>query len=345
MKIKKITFALLTAVIFLTSCNAKSINSAAEPKKKELFAMDTYVTFQVYGQNSDKVLEQAENEIKRLEDIWSTTKPNSEIYAVNHSGGKSVVLSNETAELINFALEISKDTNGALDISLYPVLKEWGFTTDKYSVPDNERLTQLLKNTGFERINLNGNEICLPKEMQIDLGAVGKGYAGDLICEKISNEGVSSALVNLGGNVQTVGTKPDGSNWKISVTSPYGDGSFATVELADEAIVTSGGYERYFVGDDGKTYHHILDPDTGKPADSGLISVSIIGKEGRLCDALSTALFVSGLKKAEDLWRKRSDFDMILVTDKGKIYITEGIENRFSLAQSHKNLDVSVIRK
>lgn len=307
--------------------------------------MDTYVTIEAFGENSEKAVSDAEQEIKRLENLWSVTDENSEIYAVNHSGGQPVFISDETAELIEYALEISDLTDGALDISLYPVLLEWGFTTGEYKIPDEETLQNLLIRTGYEKVKLDGNYINLEDEMQIDLGAVGKGFTGDLLAEKIKENSVKSALINLGGNVQTIGTKPDGSDWKVGITSPYGEGNFAVLEISDKAIVTSGGYERYFIGEDGRQYHHILNPETGKPAESGLISVSVIASEGRLCDALSTSLFVMGLEKAENLWKSKNDFDMILVTENGEIYITEGIEDNFSLNTMYSNLEVSVIHR
>lgn len=339
---KKLLYGMLICVI---SFSMTACNSGESESKTEIFAMDTYVTIEAFGENSEKAVSDAEQEIKRLESLWSVTDENSEIYAVNHSGGQPVSVSDETAELIEYALEISDLTDGALDISLYPVLLEWGFTTGEYKIPDEETLQNLLSRTGYEKVKLDGNYINLEDEMQIDLGAVGKGFTGDLIAEKIRSDGVQSALINLGGNVQTVGTKPDGSDWKVGITSPYDEGNFAVLEISDKAIVTSGGYERYFIGEDGRQYHHILNPETGKPAESGLISVSVIASEGRLCDALSTSLFVMGLEKAENLWKSRNDFDMILVTENGEIYITEGIEDNFSLNTMYSNLEVSVIHR
>ena len=181
--------------------------------------------------------------------------------------------------------------------------------------------------------------------MQIDLGAVGKGYTGDLITEVLKENGIESALLDLGGNIQTIGTKPDGTEWKLGLRSPFDEGSFATLEVSDCAVITSGGYERYFVGDDGETYWHILDSETGKPAHSGLVSVTIVGKDGRLCDALSTSLFVVGLDDATEHWKQRDDFEMVLVTDDGKIYLTEGLEESFSLNQVYGDLQVEVIRR
>ena len=194
-------------------------------------------------------------------------------------------------------------------------------------------------------MKLDGNTVTIPENMQIDLGAVGKGYTGDLITEILQENDITSALLDLGGNIQTIGTKPYGTQWKLGLRSPFDEGSFATLNVTDCAVITSGGYERYFIGEDGETYWHILDPATGKPAHSGLISVTIVGEEGRLCDAFSTSLFVMGREKAENLWREREDFEMVLVTDDGKIYLTEGLENQFTLNEMYGNLQVEVIHR
>lgn len=303
------------------------------------------MTITAYGENAESALNKAEERVSELENLWSVTKENSEIYAINHSNGQSVAVSPETAELFDFSLEISKMTDGALDCSIYPILTEWGFTTSDYTIPTEERISELLAYTDYRKINFNGEYVQIPENMQIDLGAVGKGYTGDLVVEILKENSIESALLDLGGNIQTIGTKPDGTDWKIGLRSPFDEGNFATLEVSDRAVITSGGYERYFVGDDGETYWHILDPKTGKPAHSGLISVTVIGDEGRLCDALSTSLFVMGLEKATELWRNRDDFEMILVTEDGKIYLTEALENQFSLNQMYGNLQTEVIHK
>ena len=332
---------LLTGIIFLTSCNKTAYNK--EPRNKSFFAMDTYMSITAYGKNAEKALNRAEEKVSELENLWSVTRENSEIYRINHSNGESVHVSPETAELIDFSLEISEITGGALDCSIYPVLTEWGFTTGDYKIPTDERLSELLEYTDYRKINFNGESVQIPENMQIDSGAVGKGYTGDLITEILKKNGIESALLDLGGNIQTVGKKPDGTEWKIGLRSPFDEGNFATLEISDCAVITSGGYERYFTGEDGETYWHILDPKTGKPAHSGLVSVTVIGSEGRLCDALSTSLFVMGIEKATELLKNRSDFEMIAVTDDGKIYLTAGIEDKFSLNQVYGNLHTEVI--
>lgn len=337
---------LAVAFAVQTSCgkSSESDKASADKNSKSIFAMNTYVTVTAYGDKAENALISAEDKIKSLESMWSVTDENSEIYAINHSEGQSAEVSAKTAELLDFSLEMHERTDGAFDISLYPVLTAWGFTTEEYRVPGDEELTQLLGNTGVEKILLNDRTVQVPAGMQIDLGAVGKGYAGDLVVEDLKRNGVESALIDLGGNIQTVGTKPDGGNWKIGIRSPFGEGNFAVLDIGECAVVTSGGYEHYFV-QDGKTYWHILDPETGKPADSGIASVSVIGSEGRLCDALSTSLFVMGLDKAAELWKNSDDFEMIIVTSEGEIYITEGIEDDFSLSENFSEPKVSVIRR
>ena len=340
---KKYICGLMIISLLLTACGNKSVQSKSE--NKSFFAMDTYMSMTAYGENAETALHKAEERVSELENLWSVTKENSEIYAINHSNGESIAVSPETAELIDFSLEVSKMTDGALDCSIYPILTEWGFTTSDYKIPTEEKISELLKNTGYEKIDLSENNVTVPTNMQIDFGAIGKGYTGDLIAHLLKENGIESAILDLGGNIQTIGTKPDGTDWKLGLRSPFDEGNFATLEVSDCAVITSGGYERYFVGDDGETYWHILDPETGKPAHSGLVSVTIVGKEGKLCDALSTSLFVMGLEKATELWKNRDDFEMILVAENGKIYLTEGLENKFSLNQMYENLQTEVIYK
>lgn len=338
---KKFMCCLMIWTMCLTGCGQEKLSDEAQ--SRSFFAMDTYMTITAYGKNAQSALQQAEKKVTELEKLWSVTDENSEIYQINHSEGKSVSVSQETAELIDFSLDVSEMTQGALDCTIYPVLTEWGFTTGNYQIPSDDRLGELLAHTGDKKIKLDGQKITIPETMQIDLGAVGKGYAGDKITEILKENGIESALLDLGGNIQTIGTKPDGTDWKLGLRSPFDEGSFATLEISDCAVITSGGYERYFIGEDDEIYWHILDPETGKPAHSGLVSATIIGKEGRLCDALSTSVFVMGLDRAEILWKELENIEMVLVTETGQIYITEGITDQFRLNELYKNLQVEVI--
>lgn len=325
---KKLAAFLLAGV--LTGCSAPA-EEMQQPVERSLFAMNTYMTFTAYGEDAQAALQEAEECIQQVEGLWSVTDKDSEIYQANHSGGQPVTVSEETAEIISFALEMAQRTGGALDPTIYPVLTAWGFTTDSKQVPSQQQIAQLLEQVGYDRIQINGSELTVPDGMELDLGAVGKGYTADLVTEILRRHGVSSALISLGGNIQAIGSRPDGSDWRLGIRAPWESGNLGVLTVSDAAVVTSGGYENYFDDEQGNIYWHILDPSTGYPADSGLQSVTIVGREGKMCDALSTALFVMGAQSAEQYWRENGGFEMLLVTDSGEILITEGIAENFTL--------------
>ena len=325
---KKLAALLLAGI--LTGCSAPA-EEMQQPVERSLFAMNTYMTFTAYGEDAQAALQEAEECIQQVEGLWSVTDKDSEIYQANHSGGQPVTVSEETAEIISFALEMAQRTGGALDPTIYPVLTAWGFTTDSKQVPSQQRITRLLEQVGYDRIRLNGTELTVPDGMELDLGAVGKGYTADLVTEILRRHGVSSALISLGGNIQAIGSRPDGSDWRLGIRAPWESGNLGVLTVSDAAVVTSGGYENYFDDEQGNIYWHILDPSTGYPADSGLQSVTIVGREGKMCDALSTALFVMGAQSAEQYWRENGGFEMLLVTDSGEMLITEGIAENFTL--------------
>ena len=294
--------AMLSALLFLTGCSAES---SPEPVQGTFFAMDTMMDFTIYGESG--LINQSESLIASLESLVSVTDADSELYAINQTG--SGMLTEEASSLMKQALEICRRTDGALDLSIYPIVRAWGFTTGSYQVPDEAEIQALLPLVDYRKIQYDAatGTVTLPEGMEIDLGSVAKGYAGQLVAQMLRDNGVESALLNLGGNVQTVGAKPDGSPWQIGIKDPQGEDAMMVLSVEDQAVVTSGGYERYFE-QDGQTYWHIMDPSTGHPADSGLISVTIVGDEGVVCDGLSTALFVMGLEKAADLWAQSGDF-------------------------------------
>lgn len=331
--------ALLSAAFLLTGCSGAPTQ---EPESATFFAMDTAMDFTVYGDAA--LLDEAETLIGSLEEQVSVTDEHSDIYAIDHTGSGS--LSGNAAELMEQALELCRRTGGALDISVYPIVRAWGFTTGSYQIPDEETIQSLLPLVDYTQIQYDAatGVVTLPEGMEIDLGSVAKGYAGQLAAQMLRNSGVESALLNLGGNVQTVGAKPDGSPWQIGIKDPQGEDAMMVLSVEDQAVVTSGGYERYFE-QDGQTYWHVMDPSTGHPADSGLISVTIVGDEGVVCDGLSTALFVMGLEKAADLWAQSCDFEAVFVTASGEVYITEGLRDRFALTEQYADTPASVIER
>ena len=304
----------LCAALCLTACGSAG---SAEPHSVEFFAMDTIMDVTVYG--DEALPDQIREGIEDLERRISTTDPDSEIARLDRDGEGDV--SEETAALLSRALGLCEDTRGALDITIYPVVRAWGFTTGEHRIPSDGELRELLDHVTWRRVRVEGTHVTLGPGTQIDLGAVAKGWAGARAADALRAAGVRSAILNLGGNVQTVGSKPDGSPWRIAVQDPDGGGYAGVLEIADQAAVTSGGYQRYFE-EDGVTYWHIMDPSTGRPARSGLVSVTIVAEDGALCDALSTALFVMGPDEAVRYWRETGGFGMVLITEDGEVLVT-----------------------
>lgn len=337
-KLKRI--CAVTAFLFtLSGC-------ANVPESTEsFFAMNTYMTFTVCGENSEQALRDAHNKIDELEKLWSVTDENSDIYAINHSGGTAVEVNGLTAELIDFSLDMAHRTGGALDPTIYPILTAWGFTTGENRIPSESEIAELKKNVGYNKVKSDNNRVTLENGMMLDLGAVGKGFAGDITAELLSEQGIESALLDIGGNIHALGSKPDGSDWQIGLRNPFDGGILGTLGISDAAVVTSGNYERYFIGDDGKKYGHIINPESGYPVENDLASVTIIGSEGKMCDALSTALFVMGYDKAVEYWRNDGSFDMILITDSGTVNVTEGIYEKFTLTSDYSGFMTFKIEK
>lgn len=345
---KRLITAALAALLLLgcAACAGQPVKNSTPPSEASagLFAMDTYLSLTAYGENADVALEQAQNRIRELENLWSVTEERSEIYAANHSGGNPVPVSGDTAELVRYALDMAERTEGALEPTLYPVLTAWGFTTDRFQIPGQEELDRLLEQVDYTRVSLQDTALTVPDGMQLDLGAVGKGYAADETAAVLRESDVESALLDFGGNILTIGAKPDGSPWRVGVRDPDSEGNLGVLELAGQGVSVSGGYEKYFVGEDGERYWHILDPATGAPARSGLVQTAVVSSESKRCDALSTALFVMGLDKAIQYWREHQDFEMILLAEDRTIYITEGLYGAFTLSAGQEGREVQVIR-
>lgn len=321
---------MLMPILLLAGCTEKQ-DMEQEKHTAEFFSMGTYISLAAYGENADAALDSAQNRVQELEALWSVTEESSEIYRINHNAGVPVEVSPETAELLDFALEMARQTDGALDPTIYPLVDTWGFISGNHHIPTEQELQKLRKNVGYEKVSLENDVVTVTEGVQLDLGAIGKGYAGQVVSDLLESEGITSALLDIGGNIQMIGKRPDGEKWRLGIKNPFGDGSIGVLQAEDCAVVTSGGYERYFIGPDGKRYGHILNPQTGMPADSGLASVTVVADNGALCDSLSTALFVMGAEKAEAYWYENGGFDMLLITDNDEILLTEGIADDFSV--------------
>ena len=343
---KKMGVLLALGLVLLSGCSSGNTVSsaeqtqaadplAAESQSVDLFAMDTAMTLTAYGSHAADALDAASSEVERLDALFSISSESGDIYALNRD--HSATLHEDTQALLKRALEVSDSTDGIFDCTIEPVMDAWGFTTQNYRVPSADELQQMLTHVDYKQVQQNGSDVSIPVDVQVDLGGIAKGYTSDRIMQVLADDGVTSGIVSLGGNVQALGCKPDGSKWRVAVQDPNDEGeNFAVVEIADEAVITSGGYQRYFE-EDGATYHHIIDPRTGYPADSGVISSTIISHDGTLADGLSTSLFIMGVDDALDYWRAHSDeFDAILMDENGTVYVTDGIADRCSLLEDRK---------
>ena len=296
-------FALVLALsLLLCGCGSK-------PAETTIFCMNTVMDLQVWGKDAYEAVNQLSVELQSLEYIWSTTSEQSVLADLNNKNKRDdITLSPELASVIEKAEMLSQRTNGAFDPQMRCVSEAWGFYNEQHRIPTEEEIQAALA------------------DPQWDLGGAIKGYAGQVCAELLEDMNVDRALLNLGGNVQTLGEKPGGSPWQIAIQNPDGGDYLGILSVyGTTAVVTSGDYQRYFEMD-GVQYHHILDPETGYPADSGLRSVTVICADGMTADALSTALFVMGLEEGSSFWRESDDFEAVFVTSEGKIYATEGAD-------------------
>lgn len=329
---KKLIYSLiiLMLLIFSTSCGQ------AKPFETDSFAMGTVITQEVYGANSQKTSEEVITKIKYLEALMTINAPGGDVNKLNENAGKWYVeLNPETVSVLKSTRKISELSGGAFDVTVGPVVKSWGIGTDKPQIPTDATLKKLVSLIGYADVHLDeaSNRASLQRPGQIvDLGGIAKGYAGDVAKEIYKKNGNKSAFINLGGNVVVLGNKPDGSAWSIGIQNPRSETGeiVGVVHVSDKAVVTSGDYQRYFEKD-GKRYSHIMDTHTGYPAESGLMSVTIIASSSIEADGLSTATFVLGLDKGLDLVKRYGQAEAIFITTDKKIYVTKGLQGNFQL--------------
>lgn len=291
--------------------------------------MDTYMTFEARGKRAEEAVNAAMEEVKRLDALLSTGSASSEVSVINSTGKGTV--SEDTAKLLARAREIYESTEGLFDITVYPLMELWGFSTGSYYVPTKEELENVRTCVGMDRLTFDGTTLTLDQGQKIDFGGIAKGYTAAKIMKIFESYGIEDGMVSLGGNIQSIGKNESGQPWNIGIRDPKGGpgDAIASIRVSGKAVVTSGGYERYFQ-EGGKTYIHILNPKTGYPAEEGLASVTVVSADGTLADALSTSLYLMGASAAADYWREHSeDFDMILITENEEIYVTEGLAQDF----------------
>ena len=317
---------IIISAVFFSSC------STAEPSTASFQSMDTVMTLKVYGGDTD-TCSRLQNRIEKLDSLLDATDENSEIYQLNTNG--SATVSDDTAALLRRSLQLCESLDPAFDVTVYPAVQAWGFTSGDYRVPDDRELKGLAEKIDDRAVQSDGNTYTLPEDVTIDLGAAAKGYAADECNAILKESSATAAVLNLGGTVKLYGQKPDGSRFSVGIADPDTPaGYFGTLSCAEGVAATSGGYDRYFERD-GRRYIHILDPQTAAPVDNGILSVTILSDNGTAADALSTALFVMGLDQATAYYRAHPDFDFIILTDNHQVHLTEGVYDDFSLCDGY----------
>ncbi len=286
-----------------------------------LFCMDTVMHLRIYADDSSAA-DALSALLTDLDKTYSVTDPESALFQLNETGSSR---DPRLLALLKEAEALCLRTDGRVDPSVYPVVRLWGFTGDHFRVPDEPEILDALSHTGMEQVGLTEDSVTLADGAALDLGAFAKGWAGDL-CRAYLEERGLSAILTLGGNIQTVGKKPDGKPWIVGVANPDSPGDYLlTLSLqGSHAVVTSGDYQRWFE-QDGVRYCHIFDPETGRPVQNSLRSVTVVCASGVTADGLSTALFVMGFDKAVEFWRQSSDFEAVFIDKAGSVWVTEGL--------------------
>ena len=294
------------------------------------FYFDTVVEIKLNGTEDETILKECFNLMAEYESLLSRTRKDSDVWKINHSDGAPVAVSEDTAALIRLARTYYDLSDGAFDITIAPYVTLWDFQNNSGTIPSQDELTAASKHVGFENVQVSGNTVTLAdSETQIDLGGIAKGFIADRLKEYLTGKGIESAWINLGGNVLTIGTKPDKSLWKIGIRKPFGaaDETAAVISVSGKSVVTSGTYERYFEKD-GTIYHHILQPMTGQPVQNHLYSVTILSDSSADGDALSTTCFVLGKEDGIELVESLDGIEALFITDEQELIYSSGFPHQ-----------------
>ena len=337
-KIKKITAMILLTVLSVTLLSGCSTSGTSDQKiSKQGFYFDTIIQITLYGTSDEAYIDECFKMAKKYENMLSNTVDTSEVSKINASAGSSGVdVSDDTLELIKKGIEYGDLSSGKFDITIGKLSDMWNFSeiaensasddneVDASVIPSDESIQTELSHVDYHNIQIDGNNVMLTDpDAKLDLGGIAKGYIADKMKEYLQSKDITSGIINLGGNVLTIGEKSDGSDYTVGIQKPFDESGspVCTVKVKDKSIVTSGIYERYYKVN-GKIYHHILDTDTGYPVENDLYSVTIISDSSCDGDALSTTCFALGIDKATELINSLSGVEAIFVTDDYKIITT-----------------------
>ncbi len=329
---KKIVLILLCCLLSLSSVGCEK---NIYPISKTEFMLDTVITITVYDGDPD-ALDGAMTLCKNYENLLSKTVQTSDVYKINHSNGKPTNISTDTVQLLKTALNIAKMSNGAFDPTVLPLVEIWD-VRNRTNPPKGSEIKEKLDYVNYNNIIINDNTITAKNDAQIDLGGIAKGFIADKVKQYLMSNGVTSAVINLGGNTLLIGSKQN-EDFSVGLQKPFGKNGkiSAVLNLSDKTIVTSGIYQRYFEFEN-KIYHHIIDPKTGYPADNEITSVTVITDSSTIADGLSTACLNLGIDKGTKL-AKQYNAELIFIDTNGNLILTNGLNKKVIDGQPHITL-------
>ena len=298
--------------------------------------LGTIINLKAYGRKAEKAIEEAIKRLNNIDDKMSAFKENSEISKINlNAGVVPEKVSKDTYFVVKNSIKYSKVLEGTFDPTIRPLVKLWNIGAEKESIPKKNNIEEALKLVNYNNVILDESNYSIMlknKKQALDVGGIAKGFAADEVRDIFYKHNIKSALIDLGGNIFALGSKEDNTPWKIGIQNPLKPrGEYVGIlSVKDKSVVTSGNYERYFMKD-GRRFHHIIDPKTGYPSQSKIISATIISDNSIDGDGLSTGVYIIGVNKALKIIEGIQGIDAILITEDKEVYITSGIKEIFIL--------------
>lgn len=344
---KKLISIFLGALLIISLIYSISINRNEESISNTYYNLGTINEVTLYDVNKktgEKILEECGSILMDIDNKMSNTIKSSDVSKINKNAGKAYTkISKDTYYVIKKSIEFSNISNDTFDISVGPLIDLWSIGTDNAKVPNKEEIENILPLVDYSKILLNDENLSVKlseENMKIDLGGIAKGYAADKIYDYLKSENIKSAIINLGGNILTLGSKNNDQPFSIGIqdpTMPRGN-SIGNIKVSNKSVVTSGIYERY-IEKDNKIYHHMLNPHTGYPFENNLNSVTIVSDESIICDALSTTTFGLGLDNGMKLIESLNNVDAIFITKNKKIYLSSNLKDKFNLTDTSFSIE------
>ena len=329
--------SVLAALLLFSGCGESAM------VQKQVNSMGTIFTITAYGKKAEQGITGAEASILAVEQMSDPDLETSVCYKLNHAQGEQVNVSGQIAEMLLDAKDIYEKTEGAYDLTVYQLVKRWGFTDGRYYVPTADEIAAELACLCMDQVsitqfaNSGSYAVTMPSYGQLSFASCARGCASKYAVDALKKNGVESAIISLSGNVQTLGNKPDGTQWSVGITDPLNpSGYLGVISVGETAVVTTGAYQEYMTG--STKYHHIFNTKTGYPTQNTLLSATVVCEDGTVADCLSTAMYALGYNKAISYWRQYGGFDMILITEDGEIVCTSGLLERFDIRNNNYTL-------